>query len=165
MRVDRAGVDDLDAVVELWRALAAEMRDYGARIRPDESAETIREGLAHGLVAGRVHVVREDDRPLGFLSHRTEETTLAADGTRAILTYGYVVPERRNEGIGTELFETVHDRLQEAGYDAVALEVMADNEAARRFYRRLGYEPHRVELERDLDGPPAENDNLSKGDE
>jgi len=33
----------------------------------------------------------------------------------------------------------------------VALETMADNEAARRFYRRHGYEPHRIELERESD--------------
>jgi ribosomal protein S18 acetylase RimI-like enzyme len=28
---------------------------------------------------------------------------------------------------------------------------MAKNEAARRFYRRHGYEPFRVELEKELD--------------
>ncbi len=162
MRIDRGGVGDLDRIVEMWVALTREMREYGARVRPDENREAIREHLAHALVADRVHVVREDDRLLGFLSHRTDDDGLATDGVRAILTYGYVVPERRGEGIGTELFQTAHRELAAEGHDEVALEVMADNEAARRLYRRLGYDPHRIELAKPLDQP--ESDNHSKDD-
>jgi ribosomal protein S18 acetylase RimI-like enzyme len=161
MRVERGEVTELDRLVALWTDLACEMREYGARVRPEDSEGTIREQLGHALVAGRVHVAREDGQLVGFLSHRTEDTALATDGIRAILTYGYVVPDRRGEGIGTELFETVRRQLEDAGHDAVALEVMADNEAARRFYRRLGYEPHRIELER----PAEKSDTLSRDDE
>ena len=162
MRIERGDVTDLDRIADLWVDLAREMRTYGARVRPDDNREAIREHLAHALVADRVHVVREADRVLGFLSHRTDEDGLATDGTRATLTYGYVVPDRRGEGIGTELFETAHSDLAAAGHDSVALEVMADNEAARRLYRRLGYDPHRVELAKPLD--PPESDNHSRDD-
>ncbi len=162
MRVDRGDVDDLDAVLDMWVDLAAEMREYGSRVGPAESRETMRERLAHALVADRVHVVREGEALLGFLSHRTEEQSLATDGSRAIVTYVYVVPERRGEGIGTDLFEAAHRDLAAEGHDDVALQVMADNEAARRLYRRLGYEPHRIELARPLD--PPESDNHSKDD-
>ncbi len=40
--------------------------------------------------------------------------------------------------------------LRQAGADILALEAMADNESARRFYRRHGYRPHRVELEKSM---------------
>jgi ribosomal protein S18 acetylase RimI-like enzyme len=72
------------------------------------------------------------------------------------------VPDRRGEGIGTELFETVERDLAATGHDAVALEVIAENEAARRLYDRLGYEQHRIELSKSL--APSESDNHSKED-
>jgi ribosomal protein S18 acetylase RimI-like enzyme len=69
----------------------------------------------------------------------------------------YVTPNHRGEGIGSELLAEAETRLAEAGADAVSLEVMADNEGARRFYRRHSYGPHRVELEKSV-----ESDTLTK---
>ncbi|PSP54586.1 hypothetical protein BRC82_09600 [Halobacteriales archaeon QS_1_67_19] len=79
------------------------------------------------------------------------------DADRGIVQNVYVVERRRNEGIGSSLLAAAEAALTDAGADAVALEVMADNEAARRFYRRHGYDPHRVELEK-----PVESDTLTK---
>jgi len=162
MRVERGTLDDLDRLVEGWIDLAAEMREHGARVRPADSRGVIREELGRALVGDRVHVVREDGAILGFASHRADDGPLAADGDRALVTYLYVVPDRRGEGIGTDLFAAVEADLRAAGYDEVALEVLADNERARRFYRRLGYEPHRLEMAKAL--ADDESDNHSKDD-
>jgi len=147
MRVEPGTLDDLDRLVELWVDLAAEMREHGARVRPADSRGVVREELGRALVGDRVHVVREDGTILGFASHRTDDGPLATDGDRALVTYLYVVPERA---------------LLAAGHDEVALEVLAGNERARRFYRRLGYEPHRLELAKSPSDD--ENDNHSNED-
>jgi len=161
MRTEPATVEDLDDLVALWADLAAEMRAHGSRVRPAESREVVREQLGHAVVADRVRVAREDDAVVGFLSHRDAEGPLSTDGDRAVITYLYVAPERRGEGVGTALVEAAERDLRAAGHDEVALEVMADNEAARRFYRRLGFEPHRVELAKPLGD---ESDNHSNED-
>jgi ribosomal protein S18 acetylase RimI-like enzyme len=41
----------------------------------------------------------------------------------------------------------------------VSIEVLADNDAAKRLYDRRGYDPHRIELRKRL-----ENDRHSKDD-
>jgi ribosomal protein S18 acetylase RimI-like enzyme len=162
MRVERATIEDLDRLVDLWIDLAAEMREHDARVRAEDSRGVVREELGRALVADRVHVGREEGTVVGFVSHRGDDGPLATDGTRALVTYAYVVPDSRGEGVGAELFEVVERDLEAAGYDEVALEVLADNEGARRFYRRLGYEPHRLEVAKSL--PDDESDNHSKED-
>ncbi|MEV4075769.1 GNAT family N-acetyltransferase [Nonomuraea fuscirosea] len=62
----------------------------------------------------------------------------------ALLTHLEVIPDRRNQGIGTELLRAAQERLSAMGHDQVALGVGLDNPKAQRLYRRLGYEewPH-----------------------
>ncbi|MGP4093889.1 GNAT family N-acetyltransferase [Nonomuraea sp. KM90] len=62
----------------------------------------------------------------------------------ALLTHLEVVPQRRNQGIGTELLRAAEERLTAMGHEQVALGVGLDNPSAQRLYRRHGYEewPH-----------------------
>ncbi|MBP2325696.1 GNAT superfamily N-acetyltransferase [Kibdelosporangium banguiense] len=50
-----------------------------------------------------------------------------------------VVPEHRNQGVGTKLMSAAEKRLAKYGYDQVALAVRTDNVRARIWYERLGY--------------------------
>jgi len=71
--------------------------------------------------------------------------------TQGIVENLYVAPDRRDEGVGSELLGRAERRLDALGAETVVLEAMADNEAARRFYRRHGYGSYRVQLEKPLD--------------
>ena len=55
-----------------------------------------------------------------------------------------VVPDARNQGIGTLLLQSVHDRARQSGSPAIALHTDINNTSAQRFYAHHGYtETHR----------------------
>jgi ribosomal protein S18 acetylase RimI-like enzyme len=70
------------------------------------------------------------------------------DDTRGVIHNLYVRPGHRDEGVGAALLDAAEEALTDSGADVVTLEAMADNEAAKRFYRRHGYDTHRVTLEK-----------------
>lgn len=158
MRVEPAGIDVADELADLWVELAASQREYGSHVLADENRARVRESFVrHAVTDGLVVARAEDDEGtptgegdalLGFASFHPETGAYEQDVSRGMIENVYVVPGRRGEGVGSALLEAAERRLFEAGCDVVVLEAMADNERARRFYRRHGYEPHRVEMER-----------------
>jgi ribosomal protein S18 acetylase RimI-like enzyme len=157
--IDRARIDDADTLAELWVDLAAGQRAYGSHLRAEANRTRIREAILRGIVAGRVLVARAT-RVVGFVMVTVESGGYDQDLDRGLVQNIYVVPEYRNRGVGGDLLSAAESLLRDRGVDAVALEVMAGNEDARRFYRQQGYRPHRVELEK-----PVESDTHSKGGE
>ena len=155
--VEPAANDSLDRLVDLWVELAAEQRNYRSHLFAAENTTEVREVLARSVVADEVLVARDDGDVVGFVTFNVESGGYKQDATRGVVSNIYVEPPHRDAGVGTELLEAAEADLRERGVDAFALEVLADNDAARRFYRRHGYLPHRIELEK-----PAENDTLTK---
>lgn len=161
VEIERANADDLEAIADMWVDLARGQRAHDSYVRAADNREAMRETLAAHQSAGGLFVARADGRPVGFASSSIERGTLALDATRGTLTNLYVEPDYRNRGVGSALLETVESAFAEADVDAVILEVMADNDDARRFYRRHGYDPLRVTMHRRLENQP-ENDTHSK---
>ena len=154
-----AELDDIDAVVEQWVRLAAGQREFRSHIHAEENRTQIRESIVRHTVSDTLLVAETDDI-VGFVMYTVESGTFEQDATRGIVENLYVRREHRQQGIGSQLLAAAETRLAERDVDSVALEVMAANDAARRFYREHGYTPHRLELEK-----PVENDTHSKGDE
>ncbi|NHN59187.1 MULTISPECIES: N-acetyltransferase [Halorussus] len=149
---------DADEVADQWVELAAEQRAFDSHLLAEENRATVRAAVARSAVADELLVARTDDGEIvGFVTFGVETGDYVQDATRGVVRNIAVVPARRGEGIGSDLLRTAERRLAEAGADAVALEVMAGNDDARRFYRRHGYAPHRVELEKSV-----ESDTLTK---
>lgn len=142
-----ADIDDADAIVEMWLALADGQRQYGSHIPADSNRTQIRESVLRHI-AGDQLLLAQTDRRCGFVMFTVETGTFEQDVTRGIVENLYVRPEYRGEGIGSELLAGAEQRLDERGAETVALNVMADNESAQQFYRRHGYAPHRFELEK-----------------
>ena len=157
--IEPATDEDLPTVTDLWVRLATEQREHGSHVLPEENRETIRETLAAHQVNGGLLVARLES-VVGFSSFTVEGGTFELDATRGLLSNLYVRPAYRGEGIGTALLEATEEALEDRGVDVVALEAMAANEAALRFYRRNGYGTHRVALEAPIDR--SENDTHSK---
>lgn len=154
MPVELATLDDLDRVVELWVALAAEQRQHGSHLTAEPNRDLIREALAQHIVDHTCLVAREgpvqvrDPPPVvGFVSFDREEDGLDRDVARGVVQNLYVVPEARNRGLGSELLEAAEEALAAAGAERIVLEAMAANAAGRRFYEERGYEAHRVTYE------------------
>ncbi|WP_172636027.1 GNAT family N-acetyltransferase [Natronobacterium gregoryi] len=161
IEIDPATTDEIDAVTELWVRLARDQRQYDSYVRAETNRDRMRETLAAHAASDGLLVARADGTLAGFASFSVERGTLDLDATRGTLSNLYVEPAYRDYGIGTALLERAEATLAERDVDVMVLEVMADNELARRFYRDCGYETFRVTMERSLE-EPVENDTHSK---
>lgn len=157
MHVQPATLSEVDLLADWWVELAAEQRAYDSHLFSEANRELIREAIGRGVVAGTILVARpeadgtqneEFEEPFGFVMFSMETGRYRQDVTRGIVDNLYVRPAARNQGVGTELLEAAERTLREAGAEAVSLDAMAENEGARRFYRRHGYSPHRIEFEK-----------------
>lgn len=161
--VEPGRIEEADAVADLWVELATDQREYGSHLLAAENFEAIRDVFARHAVAGELLLARDEDADddrgemVGFVTFGIDSARFSEDVTRGVVENLFVIPERRGEGIGSDLLTAAERRLVASGADVLSLEAMADNEAAVRFYRRHGYSPHRVELEKSV-----ESDTLTK---
>lgn len=153
VRVELADQASLDTLVDRWITLASGQREHGAHLKAEENRWAIRESLARSIVRDEVLVARlqSGTEIVGFATFHVESGSFEQDATRGILQNLHVDIEYRGAGVGAALLTEAENRLADRGCSVVALEALADNEAARRFYRRQGYEPFRVEFEKSLD--------------
>lgn len=155
MEIRLARHEDADALVEQWLDLAASQRAHDSHVLAEENRSVARESVLRHVVGDELLVAVERDELLGFVMFAVQTSDFAQDTTRGLVRNIYVAPDHRSQGIGTALLEAAEAELTDRGVEHLVLEAMADNEAARRFYRRHGYAPHRVSLEK-----PTENDTL-----
>lgn len=101
-------------------------------------------GVEKGGTGGRSDVV-------GFVMYGPETGSYQQDASRGTIHNIYVRETHRGRGVGTELLEAAEAALVDAGVDVVSIGVMVGNVDAQRLYRRRGYRPHRVELEKDVE--------------
>lgn len=80
----------------------------------------------------------DDGEVVGFAQGGLSEDGPADAAVGAI----YILPEYWNEGIGTELLDRLFNSFQTDGLDSAWLTVMADNDVARSFYDKYGFEVH-----------------------
>ena len=161
MDVERPTTDDLNALVEQWVALASEQRAHGSHLAAEGNRETVRETIARAIVTDCARVARDDGDLLGFVTYEPANSQYEGDVTRGYVQNLYVRPDARGAGVGAALLDAAERALADLGADVVSLETLADNAAARRFYRRRGYDVHRVTMEKSV---AAESDNHSRDD-
>ncbi len=75
----------------------------------------------------------------GFASTGKSMDRDASALTAEIFTI-YLEPEYTNSGLGKRLLQTVIDDLRKAAYKDCTVWVLADNEDARRFYEKAGFQ-------------------------
>jgi len=158
-RIEPATAADVDAVSDMWVALAAGQREHGATLRAEANRATVREWAAQSAVTGELFVARDPEAApdgadgtdiVGFVGFSLERGGYERDAVRGTVSNLFVVPGRRGEGIGAALLDAAERALAERGADRVALEALADNDRARAFYADRGYDRHRVELTKPL---------------
>lgn len=161
--VEGASTEDAERVADLWVDLAADQRGHGSHLRPDANRGVARDAATRHAISGGLTVARApDDGIVGFVMFAPETGSYEQDVERGSVHNIYVDPAYRDRGVGRRLLAAAEEALDAAGADVVSLEVMAANADARRFYARAGYEPHRIEVEKPLDG--AQNDTDSRED-
>jgi GNAT superfamily N-acetyltransferase len=131
----------------------------GIRDASHDEVETCFSVQRRSAVVGYAHIFPQDRYPFPDDVVRREwaerMTTadwvgLAERGGEAVGTISvvgnrieslFVVPEEWGSGVATQLLAAGLDRIRAAGHGAAALDVMADNARARRFYEREGWTP------------------------
>jgi len=160
MEIEAATMGDADRLAELWVDLARDQRAHGSHLLAEPNRASVREGLARSIVTGGVLVARGGDGGVvGFVEFAPETVSYRQDTERGVIENLYVREAHRGEGVGSDLLAAAEAELRENGAERICLDVLAPNEAARRFYARHGYEPHRIEMEK---GP--ESDTHSRED-
>ncbi|ERG89893.1 MAG: acetyltransferase [halophilic archaeon J07HX5] len=149
MEIDSPTPEEAPAVVELWLSLVLDQQRHGAHLVGEANRGPASEMLRQAIADRRVLIARAET-PVGFVSFRIEAGAYEQDVTRGLIENVYVVPDRRAEGIGTALLDRAEQALTDRGASVIALEALAANDRVRSLYRKLGYEPHRVEFERQV---------------
>lgn len=144
-------LSEASQIVEQWLSLAAGQRRFESHILVSENRTRIRESICNHIATDRLFVAR-DDSIRGFVMFTIEVGGYEQDVTRGLVENLFVEPEYRNEGVGSRLLDRAERELHQQGAEVVTLEVMAANESGRRFYRHHGYAPHRLTLEKTVDG-------------
>ena len=158
MKVESPEMSEVDDIAELWVRLAVDQREHGSHLLAEENRNAIRESIARHVVVDGVRVARDPDL-VGFVTFDPIDGEYEQEVARGTVRNLFVVADRRGEGIGAALLSAAERELAAAGVDVVALEALARNEDALRFYEAAGYRPHRIELEK-----PVESDTHSKED-
>lgn len=165
MELTRPTISDVETLVDYWVALAVDQQQHGSRLLTDPNREAVTDAVARHVVTDGLLVARETEPEadageiLGFVMYHVEDGRYQQDRTTGVIVNLYVRPDARGDGIGSDLLSAAEAELAAEAVDAVTLDVLAANDAARRFYRRHGYRSHRLELTKSI-----ENDTHSKGD-
>jgi ribosomal protein S18 acetylase RimI-like enzyme len=155
----RVGIDRLDELVELWKLLHRHQASVclevaGLEILSESaSAEIVAEMYREWLSGPEsfAFVAEDEQRPVGFVIGFYEESHFMWETDRVgHVDSFYVSPENRGQGVGRRLMDAAYEAMREAGASTVALEMVADNEIARRFYEQEGFTTTFVQMHRSL---------------
>jgi ribosomal protein S18 acetylase RimI-like enzyme len=144
-------VEDAPPIASCWVKLARGQRSHGSHVQAEPNREAILQAITRHIVADELRVATVEDEIVGFVMIGFETGEYELDCRRGTIQNLFVEPDHRNRGLGSGLLEAAEQMLAERGADVVSLEVLAPNERARRFYRRHGYDPHRIELTKQLE--------------
>lgn len=154
VHVESATMDDVEAISAQWTDLVDGQRRYGTHLLAAENETAARSIIEQYVHGDGLVVARSDTRGVvGFVMFHVEDGLYEQDATRGIVDNVYVVPSRRGDRIGSRLLDYAERALEDRGVDITALSVMAANDEVADWYRRRGYEAHRLTLER-----PVESD-------
>ena len=88
-----------------------------------------------------VRVAELDGRMVGYAKLGPPHLPFEPRGEAAELRQLYVLEEMKGQGVGHALIEWVIDRARDRRADHLYLSVFTDNQRARRFYEKYGFEP------------------------
>ncbi len=99
-------------------------------------------------------LAEEGGHPVGYLVAFYEDPHFMWDtGRVGHIDSFYTLPEVRGRGIGRLLMDQAYAVMRDAGVTAVALDLIATNDVARRFYEREGFTTTFVQMFRLLPNP------------
>ncbi|MEX2981256.1 N-acetyltransferase family protein [Streptomyces sp. C36] len=137
---------DIEAVsairVRGWQAAYAGIvpQSYLDAMTVEGDAGQRRQSFSQPRRTSRDLVALGDRGPVGWICFGPCRSDMP-DMRRVGETYAlYVSPDLIGQGIGRRLLGEAHAQMKGQGFEASALWVLCDNQRARRFYERAGYQ-------------------------
>ncbi|AUL46388.1 GNAT family N-acetyltransferase [Bordetella trematum] len=143
-QADLHNPDDGQAILTLLDEYARDPMGGGAPVDPAVRARLIDE-LAKRPTA-RVLIARDEAGPAGLAITFEGFSTFA--GKPLLNLHDFMVSARcRGQGVGLRLLAALDELARSLGCCKLTLEVLEGNEAARRLYRKAGYEGYALQAE------------------
>ncbi len=102
---------------------------------------------------GAILVAEQDNRLIGFVCLLKPDIAVPAnegEGVYAFMSDLFVIPECRNQGVGTLLTRKLEEQARVMGAASVAMRVAAENQGARQFYVNKRYQEKFVVMSKEL---------------
>jgi ribosomal protein S18 acetylase RimI-like enzyme len=158
--VERAGVDDVAALRELWLELHhhhQEVAPQSGEFVDDESSWRVRSSEYREWLADPrsfLLVARSGERPVGYAVVRVMESgpelrdAWRVPETIAEIETMLVSAKFRDAGLGSRLLDEIDAELERQGITEVIVGLMPGNDGAQRLYERRGFRPRWLQLAR-----------------
>jgi GNAT superfamily N-acetyltransferase len=139
-----AGIEDAPALDRLFDSVFCETFAHLYRREDLEaflSSFTIADWEAQlGDRAYAFRIAEADGEPVGYAKLGPLKSAIASDPSGVMLEQLYVANEHHGSGIARALMDWTLDEARRRGSTALYLTVFIDNQRARRFYGRYGFE-------------------------
>lgn len=102
---------------------------------------------------GVILIAERENRLVGFVCLLGPDVTAAENGSEsayAFMSDLFVIPECRNQGVGSLLTQRLEDQARVMGATNIALRVTAENEGSRHFYIKEQYQEEFVVMSKGL---------------
>ena len=81
---------------------------------------------------------------------KVHENEFFKEGVYGEINEIYVVPKLRRKGLGDTMMIHAHNWFKEKGVNTIRVETAASNKTAIRFYKKFGFKPHYLSLQKEL---------------
>jgi GNAT superfamily N-acetyltransferase len=149
-------VKDLDAAWTKLRALFKEFEAYNQSFEPRDLVPDWEERLKSRFRLNEdrlILVARDSDDFAGCLIAVVRRDEGLATDVFAYLSYAFIRPEYRAQGIGTHLLKQAEDWCRARGARRIELDVFIENALGMRFWSHAGFRPHSTTMRKQLEVP------------
>ncbi|MGD3109466.1 N-acetyltransferase family protein [Streptomyces sp. YGL11-2] len=141
--MDGADIEVVSTIrVQGWQAAYAGIvpQAYLDAMTVECDASQRRQLFSHPRRKSRDLVALDDRGPVGWICFGPCRSEISGLGQVGEVYALYVSPDLVGQGIGRRLLGEAHAQMKRQGFEASALWVLCDNQRARRFYERAGYQ-------------------------
>ena len=135
IRIRKAGIEDLEAFVDIYKSAYRNMQEYA--YRKERNIKYYFKWLLRRDREG-IFVAEIDGKPAGFVACDATWHSFFDEDVGEIHEI-VVAREYRGKGIGKRLMEAAENYLKSRGHKKIELWVGERNYAAKKFYEKLGY--------------------------
>jgi GNAT superfamily N-acetyltransferase len=157
VKIRRLEDEDIDGIMVLWKEFARLREDMTHRKILNEDAADYFFGYATGLLQRKdtLTLVAEDETShqiVAYLIASKQRKPPIYHHTRVgYLSDAFVADTHRGQGILHQFIERLIKWCEEEGITAIDVMLFRENELAQQVYEKMGFEPYRVVLRRELE--------------